>query len=62
MDNMLAWHAINPGSMVGYSDSDDHYNGGPVSLDPQYDPEQLMWTLKTNQIALSNCNSFGNFF
>ena len=35
--NMLAWHAVNPGSIPGrgiHSDSDDHYNGGPVSLDP----------------------------
>ena len=38
--NMLASHAVNPGSILGrggiHSDSDDHYNGGPVSLDPQW--------------------------
>ena len=37
--NMLASHAVNPGSIPGrgiHSDSDDHYNGGPVSLDPQW--------------------------
>ena len=36
--NTLTWHAINPGSVPGrgiHSDSDDHYNSGPVSLDPQ---------------------------
>ena len=35
MGNMLAWHAVNPGSIPGWgihSDSDDHYNGGsPVA-------------------------------
>ena len=39
MGNMLASHAVNPGSIPGrgiHSDSDDHYNGGPVSLDPQW--------------------------
>ena len=39
MGNMLAWHTVNSGSiLVGgiHSDSDDHYNGGPVSLDPQW--------------------------
>ena len=39
VDNMLASHAINPGSIPGQgirSDSDDHYNGGLVSLDPQW--------------------------
>ena len=38
MGNMLAWHAVNPGSIPGrgiHSDLDDHYYGGPVSLDPQ---------------------------
>ena len=37
--NMLAWHAVNPGSIPGlgiHSDLDDHYNGGPVSLDAQW--------------------------
>ena len=37
--NMLVWHAVNPVSIPGrgiHSDSDDHYNGGPVSLDPQW--------------------------
>ena len=37
--NMLASHAVNPvQSRVGgiHSDLDDHYNGGPVSLDPQW--------------------------
>ena len=35
--NMLAWHAVNPGSIVGrgiHSDSTDHCDGGSVSLDP----------------------------
>ena len=32
--NMLAWHTVN-GSEGYISDSDDHCNGGPVSLDPQ---------------------------
>ena len=38
MGNMLVWHAVNLGSIPGgiHSDSDDHYNGGPVSLDPQW--------------------------
>ena len=30
--NMLASHDVGI-----HSDSDDHYNGGPVSLDPQWD-------------------------
>ena len=37
--NMLAWHAVNPGSIPSWqiqNDLDDHYNGGPVSLDPQW--------------------------
>ena len=37
--NMLASHAVNPGSITGrgiHSDSDGHYNGGPVSLDAQW--------------------------
>ena len=35
--NKLASHAVNPGSILGWeihSDSDDHYNGDHVSLDP----------------------------
>ena len=42
--NMLAWHAINPGSIPGrgiHSDWDDHYNGGPVSLDSQWHVKEL---------------------
>ena len=37
LGNMLAWRAIVQ-SRVGviHSDSDDHYNGGPMSLDPQW--------------------------
>ena len=36
---MLAWHAVNPDLIAGrgiHCDLDDHYNGGPVSLDPQW--------------------------
>ena len=39
VDNMLALHTVNPGSILGrgiHSDLDDHYNGGPVSLDHQW--------------------------
>ena len=34
---LRSWGYINPGS-GGYihSDSDDHHNGGPMSLDPQW--------------------------
>ena len=37
--NMMAWHAVNPGSIPGrgrHTDFDDHYSGSPVSLDPQW--------------------------
>ena len=36
--NMLAWHAISPGSILGrgiHSDSGNHYNGS-WQLDPQW--------------------------
>ena len=39
VDNILAWHAINLGSFPGrgiHTDTDDHYNGSPVSLHPQW--------------------------
>ena len=37
--NMLTWYAVKSGSILRegiHSDSDDHYIGGPVSLDPQW--------------------------
>ena len=37
--NMLAMRAVNTGSIPGlgiHSDSDDYYNGGPVTLDSQW--------------------------
>ena len=35
--NMPAWQADNPGTSLGqelHTDSDDHYNDGPLSLTP----------------------------
>ena len=32
--NPLAQRAVNSGSSLGHSDSDDHYNGDSVSLGP----------------------------
>ena len=36
---MLAWHAVNLFPILDqvdiHGDLDDHYNGGPMSLDPQ---------------------------
>ena len=37
--SMLTWLTVNLGSIPGrgiHSDLDDHYNGSPVSLDPQW--------------------------
>ena len=42
--SMLASHTVNPGSIPGlgiHSDSDDHYNGCPVSLNPQWHVKNL---------------------
>ena len=46
--NMLTWHVANPGSIPGrgiHSDSDHHYNGHPVSLDPQWHIKITLETL-----------------